>query len=257
MRDIMADPMTNVLRTLAVCEAVSEHQPIGVRELARVMDQPRSSVQRALETLHVAGWLVRTDDARWSLSLRTAVIGGRAGEAGALRELARPTMEQLRQVSDESVRLWVHDGDRIQLVAHMDSRQPVRSVLQPGGSTMAVHATAAGKAILAFLPEAELDVLLARPLAALTPHTIVDPAALRAQLAEIRGRGWAQTFHEATQDVGAVAAPILDPAGRPLAAIALALPMHRLTPELTDRHVTHLLAATRDLSAQLAGTVPG
>ena len=249
----MADPMANVLRTLAVCEAVSEHQPIGVRELARAIDQPRSSVQRALETLHAAGWLVRTDDGRWSLSLRCALIGARAAEAGALRELARPTMERLRQVSDESVRLWVPDGDRIVLVQHMDSRQPVRSVLQPGGSSMPMHATAAGKAILAFLPSAEVDVFLARPLAALTLHTIVDPGKLRTQLAAIRTRGWAQTFHEATLDVGAVAAPILDPAGRPLAAIALALPMHRLTPELTDYHVTQLLAATRDLAQTLAG----
>jgi len=112
----------------------------------------------------------------------------------------------------------------------------------------------AGKAILAFLPPGEVEALLAQPLAALTPHTIVDPDELRAQLAVIRARGWAQTFHEATLDVGAVAAPILDPAGRPLAAIALALPMHRLTPELTEHHVTHLLAATRDLAQALAGT---
>jgi IclR family acetate operon transcriptional repressor len=251
----MAEPMTNVLRTLAVCEAVSELQPIGVRELARAIEQPRSSVQRALETLHAAGWLVRTDDGRWSLSLRPAVIGGRAGAAGALVALARPTMEQLRQVSDESVRLWVPDGDRIQLVAHMDSRQPVRSVLQPGGSTMAVHATAAGKAILAFLPPSEVDVLLARPLASLTPHTITDPDELRTQLTTIRARGWAQTSHEATPDVGAVAAPILDPTGRPLAAIALALPMHRLTPAITERHVTHLVAATQALTEELSGTV--
>ena len=246
--------MNNVLRTLTVCEAVSEHQPIGVRELARVIDQPRSSVQRALDTLHAAGWLVRTDDGRWSLSLRCAVIGGRAGEANALRELAKPTMERLRQVSDESVRLWVPDGDHVVLIGHMDSRQAVRSVLQPGGHTVAAHASAAGKAILAFLSPSELDVLLARPLEAMTPYTIVDPDELRAQLALIRERGWAQTFHEATVDVGAVAAPILDPAGRPLAAIALALPMHRLTPELTERHVTHLLAATRDLTEQLAGS---
>ena len=249
----MADPMNNVLRALLVCEAVSEHQPIGVRELARAMEEPRSLVQVALDRLHAAGWLVRTDDGRWSLSLRCAVIGGRAGEADALRELARPTMERLREVSDESVRLWVPDGDHVVLIGHMDSRQAVRSVVQPGGYTVPVHASAAGKAILAFLSPGELDVLLARPLAALTPHTIVDPDELRAQLTVIRERGWAQTFHEATMDVGAVAAPILDPAGRPLAAIALALPMHRLTPELTERHVTHLLAATRDLTEQLAG----
>ena len=66
----MVAPMGNVLKTLAVCEAVSVHQPIGVRELAREIDMPKSSVQRALETLHAAGWLVRSEGGRWSLSLR-------------------------------------------------------------------------------------------------------------------------------------------------------------------------------------------
>lgn len=244
--------MSNVLRTLEVCEAVSVHQPIGVRELAREIDMPKSTVQRALDTLHAAGWLVRSDEGRWSLSLRCAVIGGRAGQADALRAQARPTMERLRGVTDESVRLWAPDGDQIVLLENMDSRQAVRSVLQPGGAIVPMHASAAGKAILAALPDEEVDALLAGPLPALAPNTITDPDELRKQLRVIRRRGWAATYHEASKDVGAVAAAITDPSGRPVAAIALALPMHRLTEALTKRYGSAVAEATQQLSRQLA-----
>jgi IclR family acetate operon transcriptional repressor len=243
--------MSNVLRTLEVCEAVSTLQPIGVRELAREIEMPKSTVQRSLDTLHAAGWLVRGEEGRWSLSLRCAVIGGRAGQADSLRELARPTMEQLREVSDESVRLWAPDGDRIVLLENMDSRQAVRSVLQPGGAVIPLHASAAGKAMLAALPDDEVDVFLARPLVAVAPKTITDPDELRAQLRVIRRRGWAETYHEASKDVGAVAAAITDPSGRPVAAIALALPMHRLTEAITKRYGKAVAEATRVLSQQL------
>jgi IclR family transcriptional regulator, acetate operon repressor len=253
----MVAAMGNVLKTLTVCEAVSVHQPIGVRDLAREIDMPKSTVQRALETLLAAGWLVRSEGGRWSLSLRCALIGGRAGQAAALRDLARPAMERLREITDESVRLWARDGDRIVLLENMESRQAVRSVLQPGGITIPLHASAAGKAMLARLPEHEVDELLAQPLAALTPQTITDPAVLREQLRAIRRKGYAETHREAWKDVGAVAAAIHDPSGRPVAAIALALPMHRLTQQLTRRYGKAVAAAAEALSTELAGTVDG
>jgi IclR family acetate operon transcriptional repressor len=251
----MVAAMNNVVRALAVCEAVSVHQPVGVRELAREIDMPKSTVQRALDTLHAAGWLVRSEGGRWSLSLRCALIGGRAGDAAALRDLARPAMERLRGITDESVRLWAPDVDRIVLLESMDSRQAVRSVLQPGETTLPLHATAAGKAILARLPAHEVDALLAQPLTAFTPQTITDPTLLREQLRGIRRKGYAETYHEAWKDVGGVAAAILDPSGRPVAAIALALPMHRLTAQLTRRYGKAVAAAAEALSSELGGTV--
>ena len=98
-------------------------------------------------------------------------------------------MERLREITDESVRLWGHDGDRIVLLENLESRQTVRSVLQPGGTTIPLHASAAGKAMLARLPEHEVDEFLAQPLTALTPQTITDPAVLREQLARDPAQG--------------------------------------------------------------------
>jgi IclR family acetate operon transcriptional repressor len=78
---------------------------------------------------------------------------------------------------------------------------------------------------------------------------------LREQLRAIRRKGYAETHREAWKDVGAVAAAIHDPSGRPLAAIALALPMHRLTEQLTRRYGKAVAEAAEALSAELAGTV--
>ena len=165
-------------------------------------------------------------------------------------------MERLREITDESVRLWGHDGDRIVLLENMESRQAVRSVLQPGGTTIPLHASGRGQGHAR--PVARTRGRRSSwpsPLAALTPQTITDPAVLREQLRAIRRRGYAETHREAWKDVGAVAAAIHDPSGRPVAAIALALPMHRLTEQLTRRYGKAVAEAVEALSAELAGSI--
>jgi len=243
--------MANVVTALAVLEAVGEHQPVGVRELARATGVPKSTVQRCLDTLAEAGWLVRGPTSAWSLSLRSAVVGGHAGSSGALRDLARPAMLRLHDACDETVRLWVPDDDRVVVVDSVESQRALRTVA--GSTTMPLHATAAGKAVLAALPDDEREALLARPLAALTGQTVTDPALLRDQLAAGRARGWTETRHEAHPDIGAVAAAVVDPRGRPVAALALTLPLHRLTEELALRYGQLVAAEAAGLSAMLAG----
>jgi len=245
--------MSSALRVLAVCEALADHQPAGVRELARTLGLPVTTVQRALETLLEAGWAVRSEKGAWALSSRCAAIGARAGTAGALRELAGPAMLRLQRVSDESVRLWAREGDRVLLVASLDSHQLVRYVSPPTGTTLPLHASASGKAILAFLPEREREAVLAGPLEKVTEATIVDRAELERNLAQVRERGYSETYHEARRDVGGVAAPVFDATGRPVAALSLALPMHRLTDEIVRTYGQHVVTEAATLSAELAG----
>ncbi|HZP30976.1 MAG TPA: IclR family transcriptional regulator C-terminal domain-containing protein [Acidimicrobiia bacterium] len=99
----------------------------------------------------------------------------------------------------------------------------------------------------------EIDAVLAKPLAALTPRTIVDPGALRRELARIRTRGFAVTRHEARQDVGGVAAAVVDGAGRPVGALSVTLPMHRLTGDIVSRYGALVPNEAARLTATLAG----
>ena len=81
---------------------------------------------------------------------------------------------------------------------------------------------------------------------------------LRRNLEVARTKGYAETYHEARADIGGVAAAIVDPDGRPFAALSLALPMHRLTDEIVVRYGQHVSAEAARLSHELAGRVnPG
>ncbi len=221
-------PMTSAVRVLQICEALAEHQPIGVRELARVLDAPRSTVQRALETLEAAGWAVRTDAGIWCLSSRPLLVASRAGVAGAVREIARPALERLHAATDESVRLWAREGAGVLIVLSVESAQPVRYVGPPPGTVLPLHAS-------------------------LTPHPVVDARELRAQLDEVLARGYAVTRHEARDDVGGVAAAVVDSTGRAVAALSVTLPMHRLTEAIVTSYGELVAAEAARLSAELAG----
>src|SRR5262249_59189287 len=102
-------------------------------------------------------------------------------------------MPQLSQVADEAVRLWMPQGHNVVLVESFDSTLPVRSV-QPStfSGTLPMHASAAGKAILALLPAGEVDALLTPPPRGPTPATITDPDQLPEPFPLIPQKGYAQ-----------------------------------------------------------------
>ncbi|HEX4019288.1 MAG TPA: IclR family transcriptional regulator [Frankiaceae bacterium] len=248
----MPTPNSSVVRTLQICAALADEQPAGVRELARITGQPRSTVQRALESLEAAGWATR-EEGRWSLTLVPTAIGLKAGSVGNLREAARPAMLRLLEHSDESVRLWVPDQRRAVLIESYDGRRPVRYVSPPLGESLPLHAGAGGKAILAALLVDDVEAYLVGALERLTGQTLTEPKRLRADLKLTRERGFAVTDGEARDDIGGVAAAVTDPTGRPVAALSLALPMHRVTPELVSEYGAHVMAEAAALTRQLGG----
>jgi IclR family acetate operon transcriptional repressor len=158
-------------------------------------------------------------------------------------------------LSNESVRLWLRHGDRVVLVESRESAQPVRFVSPPPGASLPLHAAASGKAILARLPPRELEEFLARPLATVAARTITDPARLREDLAAVRSRGYATTFHEAGDDIGGVGAAITDPAGIAVAALSVALPVHRVTDAIVVSYGRAAATEAHRVSAELAGPV--
>ena len=93
---------------------------------------------------------------------------------------------------------------------------------------------APGKAILSMLPREQQDYFLSRPIASVTPRTITDPTALRAELSEARRRGWAESKSERTPGIRAVAAPIVDHTGTAIGALGLSVPEVRMDDARAD-----------------------
>ncbi|MDX3521552.1 IclR family transcriptional regulator [Streptomyces scabiei] len=224
--------MKSVTRSLRILEAVAQHQPVTVGELTRLFGLPKSTVQRTLVTLNEAGWLraSRKDTTRWEIGARVLAVRPAALQGSSLFAAAREPMIRLRDTLNETIHLSVPDVlHGMVVVDRVDCDHAVRT-FHAIGATSPLHATAAGHTVLAHLPRSEVDEFAARTLEGYGEETITDPRELRAELERVRERGYAVNHNQYVQGVCAIAAPVLDAAGAPLAAVAISLPDSRFEP---------------------------
>ncbi|WP_405674662.1 IclR family transcriptional regulator [Streptomyces sp. NBC_01511] len=250
--------MQSVLNALRVLEEVAARQPVGVADLARALDLPKSSAQRALRTLDTAGWIrpAGGEVTRWVLTTKALRVGRRATGELSLRDVAVPLMEELRRRTDETVHLTVPDGDKVVLIERLETSQAVRIILALG-THLPIHASANGKAVLAASAPAVIDRQLTEKLEEFTEATVTDEDVLRAELARIRERGYATNSGEWRSDVSAVAAPVLGETGTPVASISVNMPTSRMTPESTAAHGALVSETARQVSAALGHSREG
>jgi IclR family transcriptional regulator, acetate operon repressor len=244
--------MQIVVNALRALEEVAERQPIGVADLARALELPKSSVQRTLVTLHSAGWIRPTGatPTRWVVTTKALHVGRHAtGELG-LRDVALPVMEDLRRRTDETIHLAVREGTNVVLLERLETSQPVRIIL-PLGQHLSMHASANGKAVLAADPAEAAERYIDQGLHRFTGTTITDPRRLREELADIRARGYATNSGEWRSDVSAVAAAIVGEAGLPVASISVNVPTSRMTDEARPEYGAFVGEAAKRISAAL------
>jgi IclR family transcriptional regulator, acetate operon repressor len=222
-----------LVRGLRVLDAMADQSgPIGVGELSRLIDLPKSTVQRLLRTLHQEGWAQVTAEpvTRWRLSPRMLALARQGAPSRNLREVAQSHIEALGERTGETIHLSVPDRDvRLVLIDRVDSVHPVRTFNAIGAST-ALHTSASGKAYLSLLPDAEIERILARPLEQVMPNTSVDPRHLMHQILEARDRGYAVNIAENRANVCAIGAAIADSSSRPVGAVAISMPDIRFEP---------------------------
>lgn len=221
--------MKSVTRSLRILEAVAQHQPVTVGELTKMFGLPKSTVQRTLVTLAEAGWLraSRRDTTRWEIGARVLAVRPAALQGSSLFAAAREPMVRLRDSVDETVHLSVPDALQCMVVVdRVDCDRAVRT-FHAIGDTSPLHATATGRAVLAHLPERDVEEFIGKGLERYSETTPADPDELRAELRRIRVDGYASNRNQYRPDVCAIAAPILDEDGTPLATVAVSMPDSR------------------------------
>ena len=222
-----------LIRGLRVLEAMAhQDRPIGVGELSRLVELPKSTVQRLLRTLDQEGWAQMSSEpvTRWQLSPRMLALARLGAPSRPLREVALPHLTALGERTGETIHFSVPDRDvQLVLIERVDSVHPVRT-FNAIGATTALHASSSGKAFLSMLPPDEVERILAGPLEKVMPNTIVDPQHLLHQVLEARERGYAVNVSEYRAHVCAVGAAVAGPSGRPVAAIAISMPDIRFEP---------------------------
>lgn len=222
----------SVVSAFRVLESVAQMQPVGLSELSRSVDLPKSSVQRALLTLHEIGWLRPTDTqpTRWSLTYRAFSVGSQARDHQFLRESAMPFLNDLQLATTETIHLTAPDNRELVLIERLDTSHALRAFL-PLGSRIPLHASASGLAFLAAGSREFAADYLAGDLTPRTDRTITDPGALLETLDEARVKGYVVNQGGLSHGITAIGAAIVDSHGEPIGSVSVSGPSSRIVPE--------------------------
>ncbi|MGW3418312.1 IclR family transcriptional regulator [Streptomyces phaeochromogenes] len=248
--------MKSVTRSLRILEAVAQHQPVTVGELTKLFGLPKSTVQRTLVTLAEAGWLRanRKDTTRWEVGARVLAVRPAALQGSSLFAAARDPMVRLRDKVNETIHLSVPDALQCMVVVdRVDCDHAVRT-FHTIGDTSPLHATATGRAVLAHLPTQDVEEFIARGLERYSETTPTDPEELRAELRRIRTDGYAFNSNQYRPGVCAIAAPVLDEDGTPLATVAISMPDSRYDADELPEWGRLVADATAEIAERRLGT---
>ena len=222
-------------------------QPLGISELAQRSELPKSTVSRLMGALEHNG-LVSQDGERGRFIAGPLVLRfARRGLGDRLVELAERPMQALAEATGETITLGAAARDGVEHLAQVESRHYLGTT-QWIGRLAPLHCTANGKVLLAF---GAAILPAGASLEAMTSKTIVEPARLAAELESVRRDGCATAVDELELGLSALAAPVLDEAGRAVGALSVSGPTLRLSPRRVDELRPIVIKQARALSERL------
>jgi DNA-binding IclR family transcriptional regulator len=239
-------------RAGAILDILAEAQDgLGLAEIAKVAKVHKSTAHRILMSLE-AQRLIYRDPAggRYRLGLRLFELGSAAIAQFNIRDRARRYLEAVVNESEETVHLCVMDAGE---VLYLDKVEPSRSIRMSSriGLRNPAHCTAVGKAMMAWMPETEVESIVHRHgLQKFTPKTITTLAELRAELAKVREYGYAIDDEEHEDGVRCVASVVRDHSGRPAAAISISAPSFRIPLGKIPIYAKSICKACQELSQE-------
>jgi IclR family acetate operon transcriptional repressor len=241
MADAASSPVKSATRTLDIIEyVVARDRPVVAQEIAAALVIPVSSLSYLLNTLIDRGYLARAGR-RYTAGPGLARLQARA-HGFSLAERVAPLVRALRVQLNETASFFVRIGWEVEALVTETSEHALRYAVQMGTRTP-LHGFAAGKAILAALPQDEFETYLSESeRRAFSPATITDADALRAEIAAVRQSGIARTREEHTPGIQGIGCAVsVD--GELLGAFSVAIPSVRFDAEI-ERHAAELLKRT-------------
>ncbi|MGQ9585986.1 MAG: IclR family transcriptional regulator [Anaerolineae bacterium] len=207
---------------------VLEQQVIGTRETARNLGISPSTALRLLRTLAGLGLLEKDPTTHaYGPGLELYRLAATLLASGTLTRAARRPMERIAKQTGESAHLCVRHGDH-RLVLDTVPGWHQLSYALPIGDEAPLHVGSSGQAILAWLPEEEVDSFIRKGLVTYTPRTITDPEELRRTLRVVRAQGFAISSGQHGSDGVGVSAPIFRTHGEVMGSLLVTIPQTRL-----------------------------
>lgn len=234
----------------------SQRNLIGLSDMSRLSGMNKATVYRMMTELQQAGYVEQVAQTRnYRLGPTVLRLARLREQAVPLVEVARPLLQGLCNQTNETAHVSVVIGTRLSTVAHAYSQTHATKVMMEDAEHLSFHGTASGLSILGFADDALVDAVLNEPLLAHTEQTITEAPQIRQILKTVRECGYAVSVGGFEREVHSFAAPVMDAAGRPCGAIAVAAPMNRITQDVQETFPKLVMSAANELTEQTGGLV--
>jgi DNA-binding IclR family transcriptional regulator len=241
--DVGPGRVSTTVTVFRIVKTLRETDGARVTELANRLDIATSTVHRHLSTLHDLEYVVKDGDI-YRLSFKFLGLGEYTRDRRDAYKMAKEKVSELAQATDERAQFIIEEHGQAVYVFRETGAHAVKA--DSGiGKRIPLHATAAGKAILADIPRERVDEIIdERGLVAKTDNTTVDEAELYEELETIRDRGYSFNKQESIDGLRAVGVVVKNENDSVLGALSVSGPTHRLKDDFFEEEVPHLLLGT-------------
>jgi len=232
-------------RTLfSIIEGIKDLDGAGITELAEHISTSNSTVQRHINTLYDEGYISKKDG-KYQLGYRFLDLGGYVRSQHELSGLIKSKVRALAQSTGQLANFHIEEFG-CGVIVYRETGEDVGIEAQVG-KRVPLHTTGGGKAILAHLPDEQVEKIIGEQgLPKLTEHTITDPDTLIDELEDVREQGYAVDREGYAEKLYAVGVPVQTSDGVVLGALSIAGPAHALEGEKLEKELPRLLIRTAD-----------
>lgn len=250
-------PAKNLAKGLSILNLIAERADgLTLSEVSRLSGVPKATAHRLISVLSEYGMVRANLEDKYLAGPQCLVLGNLFLSGLNLRQEAQDILRKLSQETLETCHLGIKDGTQIVYIEKVENPHPVRMYSRVG-ATNPVHSTALGRAILAYCDEEAVEAVISSGLERRTANTITEPERFRANLVEVKRRGFAVDDIENEDGIRCVAAPVFGHTGEVVAGISVSGPEQRVTADRLNDLGLKVAASAVDLSKRLGYAVEG
>jgi DNA-binding IclR family transcriptional regulator len=254
--DVRAGSSKSLQKAMHILFHMGQHGPdMGIAEIASGLRLNKTTVYRLLSALERLDLVQRDpENEHYRLGLKLHELGTKAVRARTLQSEARRCLVEMTRICHEAVSLAVPGAGGVVCVERFDSPRTMISVRTPVGALFPAHCSAAGKAVLAYLSEEDVDAILRnKGLTRYTVHTRTEIAEVKSDLRRIRQRGYALDEQELELGLNGVAAPVFLQDASVIGAVGIAGPTQRFQGRDLAEKIELVKMTAQKIAASLGG----
>ncbi len=245
----------SVDRALLILELLSDYENgISISNISDQLDLHKSTIHRLLLTLNHKGYVEKTSENKYKLTLKLFELGNRIIEKLYIAVVARPYLQELTKETGEVSHLVLREDTEVVYIDKVEPNNRIRMFSRVGARNP-IYCTSVGKAIMAYLTEEEFNRIWSETnIVKVTENTITYYEEMRKTLKEIRAKGYAMDEEENERGIRCIGAPLFNYRKEVIGAISVSGPTFRVTEEKIEDFKISILKYGEMISRELGFT---